>query len=484
MVDLKLLPQELVQNRNKLECNFIFSLWQEPDLIDDYSKTIINGKDIVTPDGMLYYGLITQLRKLGYENFDHATLHTFLSDKDELRKDYEGRGGYTTVNEIKSLIKSDNIATYYDELVKNNMLISLHQEGFNVMEDIDKFKQMTSEDVYNYYDYKLNNICVGKVEKLKAENLSEGYEEYIDEWDKGTMTGFRVGFPMLNYRLMGVHKKNLLLHLAHIGNGKTTSSILFYILPAIESGENVCIIANEQGISEFRQMILSTVVFNKIKYKNMNRQKFIKGDFSPDERKAMIAGAEWLKKCEGKIIFIETADYSIGNVKKIVKKYSKLNYGLFIFDTLKPNVESNDRAWAEFSEVAKELFILAKKEDVAIVATAQLSAESMSRRFLDLSCVGKSRAIAETATQVVMFRSLTREEKEGKVKAYVYNKDRNYEDARREIELDPMKDYIVLFTPKNRFGDIGPQIIYERNMSFNTMYEIGYADIPFDGFGK
>ena len=130
--------------------------------------------------------------------------------------------------------------------------------------------------------------------------------------------------------------------------------------------------------------------------------------------------------------------------------------------------------------------MLAKKEDVAIVATAQLSSESMSRRFLDLSCVGKSRAIAETATQVVMFRSLTREEKEGKVRAYKYVKDETgkYETKRQEIVLEPDRDYIVLFTPKNRFGDVSPQIIYERNMAFNTMYEIGYTEINYDGFNR
>lgn len=484
MIDLKKIPSEIVGNREQLECNYIFSLWQEPSAIEEY-KNIENGKDIITEDGMFYYGILQQLNKLGYETFDSATLHTFLSDKEVLRRGYERRGGAATINEIKSLIKVENLESYHDELIKNNMLINLHLDGFNVLQDIDKFKQMTSEEVYDYYDFKLNNTCVGKVEKLKAENLSDGYDEYIEEWDKGIMKGFRIGYGMLNYRLAGVHKKNLLLHMAHIGNGKTTSSILFYILPAIESGENVCIIANEQGVSEFRQMILSSVVFNKIKYRKMNRQKFINGDFTPEDKQAMREGLEWLRSCEGKINFIETADYSIGTVKKIVKKYSKLNYGLFIFDTLKPAVESSERAWAEFSEVAKELFMLAKREDVAIVATAQLSAESMSRRFLDLSCVGKSRAIAETATQVVMFRSMTREEKEGKLLVYTRKKDENgkYMSERVEEKLDPEKDYIVLFTPKNRFGDIGPQIVYERNMSFNTMYEVGYTEVSFDGFG-
>lgn len=427
-----------------------------------------------------------QLHKLEYTTFDSAALHAFLADKPDLRIAYEQRGGYKEINEIKALLKQDNLHSYYDELVKNNMLINLYRKGFNVLSDIDKFKEMTSEEVYEYYDFQLNNICVGKVEKVRSENLSEGYEEYIDEWDKGVMKGFPIGYPLLNYRLAGVHKKNLLLHMAHIGNGKTTSSILFYILPAIEAGEDVCIIANEQGISEFRQMILASVVFNKIRYFEMNRQRFIRGGFSQKDKEAMLAGAEWLKSQPGKITFIETADYSVGMVKKIIKKYSKLDYGLFIFDTLKPSVESNERAWAEFSEVAKELFMLAKKEDVAIVATAQLSAESMSRKFLDLSCIGKSKAIAETATQVVMFRSLTREEKEGGIAAYQFQKgsDGKYMKERKEIALDPDKDYVVLFTPKNRFGDVNPQIIYERNMSFNTMNEVGFTEISFDGFGR
>ena len=52
------------------------------------------------------------------------------------------------------------------------------------------------------------------------------------------------------------------------------------------------------------------------------------------------------------------------------------------------------------------------------------------------------------------------------------------------IDLDETKDYIVLFTPKNRFGDTQPQLIYERNMSFNTLKEIGYVEIQYDGFKR
>jgi replicative DNA helicase len=458
-------------------------LWKQPDLIDDY-KTITNGIDILTDDGMFYYGIVQQLNKAGYSVFDDISLCTFLSDKKTLKDGYDRRGGYRTIQEIVSLINIDNISSYYDALVKNNMMLNLYSSGFGILNELDKIKQMTSDELYDYYDYKLNNICIGKIEKIKPENLSEGYENFIDEWDSGKSVGFKIGFPLLNYNLAGIHKKNLLLHLGHIGNGKTTTAILMYILPVIESGENVCIIANEQCEDEWRQMMLASVLFNKIEYFKMNRQKFIIGKFTEEDKTYLKKSTEWLKSDgKGKIEFISLNNYSIGNVKKIVKKYSKLNVGLFLFDTLKPEQEDSERAWAEFSEVTKDLFMLAKKEDIAMVATAQLSSESMARRYLDLSCTGKSRAIAETAGQVVMFRSLSKDEKE-KLKPFQYKKseDGRYSKVRQVFDLDMDKDYIVVFTPKNRFGNTSIQFLYERNMSFNTMKEIGYIEIPFDGF--
>lgn len=483
-MDLAKYPKEITLKREAIECNFIFALYKDPTLMDDY-KNIVNGTDILTEDGMFYYGLAQQLYKAGYQAFDNISLYSFLEDKKTLKSGFEDRGGYRSITEITSLINIDNVGIYYDELIKNNMFLRLYDSGFNVVDNLEKLNQMSSSEVYDYYDFQLNNICVGKIEKIKAENLSEGYESYIKEWDEGKSVGYKIGFPLLNYRLAGVHKKNLLLHLGHIGNGKTTTAILFYILPVIESGENVCIIGNEQGVDEFRQMILASVLFNKVGYFGMNRQKFITGRFTEENRDAMKKAAEWLENCEGKIQFIEMTDYSINNVKKIVKKYSKLGTGMFVFDTLKPELESSDKAWAEFSEVAKELFLLAKKEDVAIVATAQLSSESMSRRFLDLSCIGKSRAIAETATQVVCFRTLTNEEKQ-KLKPYQHqkNEDGKYSKIRKIIDLDETKDYIILFTPKNRFGETQPQLVYERNMSFNTLKEIGYVEIQYDGFKR
>lgn len=829
-------PKELVKNRTIIEGNFIFCLWKDPELYGDYYKKINVNKDLLLDDSRFYYSIGLEMYNLEYESFDEATVAIYLENRETLKDGFDNRGGYQTVKEIIRILNEENVTTYYDELVRSNILLNLYDKGFNVEKDLDKLNKMTSDQIYDYYDYMLSNIMVNKVSHINTVDLTTGYEKWIESWDKGSGVGYRVGFPMLNYHLAGIHKSNLILHLAGIGQGKaqplyskiltpdgyvlmkdikvgdkifgedgkihhvvgvypqgkkdiyeitfsdgskvrscdehlwtvqtpkmrmknkfktvtlkdiindklyktnrhgykqwkyyipmtkplkfdvrdikihpyilglllgdggfsdgsimfssseediigaldeycqsielslnysgdtsyrltdynygsnkenkikqelkklglcgllshekfiprqylfnsvqnridllsglidsdgevngdrytfsttseqllkdvqflvqslggtanvedrqthytykgkkkagkpsyrlhikmprdiqafksekhkkkfklgqtearrtirdikyigkeeaqcimtdnpthlyltddmvvthnTTSSLLMYILPIIKSGESVCIIANEQGEEEFRQMLLATVLFNEVGYFKMNRQKFLFGNFTDEDKKYIKKAILWLKQYENQIHYTHLYNYDVTNVKRLIKKYSKIGVGCYLFDTLKPQDDSSEKAWGDFSEVAKELFLTAQEENVAVIATAQLSSAASHRKFLDLSCVGKSRAIAETAGQVIMFRALTEKEKEN-LNVYTYAKDSNgkYLNVKQKHELNPDKDYIVLFVPKNRYGKAGNlQIVYERNMDFNTMKEIGYCNIEYDGFNK
>ena len=42
--------------------------------MDDF-KNIVNGTDVLTEDGMFYYGLAQQLYKAGYQAFDNFSLY-------------------------------------------------------------------------------------------------------------------------------------------------------------------------------------------------------------------------------------------------------------------------------------------------------------------------------------------------------------------------------------------------------------------------
>ena len=479
-------PSYLVENRKLIEGSFIFSLWKMPESYGEFDKDIKADQDFLTPEGVYYYSLGLQMYQKGIRSFDDASIYTFLADKPVLKQGFDNRGGYRTVNEMTSILSVANTESYYDELVKSNSILQLYDEGYDVKKYLKEFSQMTYAQLEDFMEYKLNNIFLKSSSSgVNTADITVNYKEWIDKWDTGEGIGYPVGFGMLNYHLAGIHKKNLILHLGGIGQGKTTSSLLMYVLPIIESGEEICIIANEQDEEQFRQMLLSTVLFNRINYRKMNRQKLLFGGFSEEDKQHLIKASEWLGQYQNKLHFVHLTDYGTSNVKRIIKKYAKLGVGAFLFDTLKPYDESSDKAWAEFSETAKMLFQLAQKEDIAIIATAQLSSESAKRKYLDLSCIGKSRAIAETAGQVIMFRPLRESEKKS-LKVYIFDKDLKGKttNVKKDIPLDEDKDYIIVFIPKNRYGSADIQIVYERNQSFNSLKELGYTHVEYDGFGK
>jgi hypothetical protein len=67
-------------------------------------------------------------------------------------------------------------------------------------------------------------------------------------------------------------------------------------------------------------------------------------------------------------------------------------------------------------------------------------------------------------------------------KPFIYIKDENgkYTSSKRYIELDKSKEYIVKFVDKNRYGKDHFCILYERNLSFNSLHEVGFCTIKED----
>lgn len=483
MIDLNGIPNELLEKRNIIECNFVFSLYKNMDEIGNY-KNVVNGEDIFTTDGMFYYKLITDMNKAGYSVADHISIVEYLEDKITMKNKFEEYGGYKTIQDITSLISESNLEPYYDELVKNNLLIRLYKAGFPVMNKIGKFKEMSSEEVYDYYEFQLSNISVDKIEKIKVDDLSSGYDEWIERANSAKNVGFKIGSKLLDYQMAGIHKGCLTLYLGGIGQGKSSSSVSLFLLPAIETGNDVTILCNEQTADEYRSMIISAVLFGKVgNVKGMNRMSITLGNFDDYKKNKLKEAAQWIEKQPGKIKFVELADYNAINVKKIITKQSKLGCSYFFFDVLKNMNDASDKAWAELSDVAKMLSILAKNLDVAIIASAQLASDSMNRKYLDLTAVGKSRAISECATAVLGFRPIMNNEID-KIKPWQWKKNPDGSDSKIKVEYDlkPENHYILMFVMKNRWGNVNPQIVLEFNQSFNTIKDIGYYDAVYDDF--
>ena len=207
------IPKQLLKNRGAIECNFVFSLWKDSSIYEDYEPLINPDTDLISEDGKFYFHILSGVHDLGFEVIDNMVVTSYLMDRETLKAEFDKRGGYRTVAEILDTIQTDNIDGYYDELVKSNMLINLHKYGFDVLDHIDHYQALNSEQLYDELEFFLNDTCSTNSDILQAEDLSSGYGPYIDQWDTGFMRGIKVGYEILNDRLMGVHKKNLLLHI-------------------------------------------------------------------------------------------------------------------------------------------------------------------------------------------------------------------------------------------------------------------------------
>ena len=484
-MDINTIPKALLEQRQRLECNFIFCLYKDPFLIPDYQH-IRNTEDIITEDGMFYYGLAQGLYNAGYQTFDNMTILSFLDGKKTTRQTFEELGGYANMQEILNLINVDNFESYYEELVKNNLLIRLNAAGFPVLDKLDMFDEMSSTQIYDYYDYQLNSLSLDKAEKAKIENLSSDYDTWLKQSDESKNVGFKVGSGMMDYQLAGIHRGNLTLLGAGIGQGKTSSAIPLFILTAVETGNDITILCNEQNSTDYRNMIICSVLFQKLSgVKGLNRASIIRGHFNDDQKRYIKQAIEWLEKQPGKIKFIEMNDYNVNNVKKVIKKQAKCGCAYFFFDVLKNESDASDKAWGVLADTAKALFLLAKHEDVAILATVQLAPDCMNRKYLDLSAIGKSRAISECAATVMLFRHIQNNEID-KIKPWKWKKDPDGKNTkiRETIDLDPMKHYILMFIPKNRFGSTITQIVLEFNQDFNTITDVGYYIASYDDFTR
>jgi replicative DNA helicase len=188
-------------------------------------------------------------------------IREYLHGKDLLNEMFEDYGGLQTIHDIKK-VNNDNLESYLDSLLKYNSLNRLHVKGFNILDNMDKFRQMTSNEVYDWYDYMVSNTFLQTSSSVRPVDLAQGNREFIKRANEGMEKGIDIDDPILNYRLGGLHRGNILLHTAHSGIGKTSSIIPLFVLPLIKRGMKVVLLINEQSEDAWRSMLLPSIISN------------------------------------------------------------------------------------------------------------------------------------------------------------------------------------------------------------------------------
>jgi len=475
-------PPELTAQRDHMEANFIFCLWKNPELFSDYEKEVRADRDLLTEDGRFYYSLAYEMYKLGYKSFDDASIFSYVEGKETLKNGFTRRGGYKTVDEIKRILNEENIETYYDELVKFNMLLKLHDKGFNVVNEIDKFKKMTSVQLYDYFEYQLDNVFLNRGNGVKIEDLDFN-DDFIEACDAGEEMGlsYAAACPLLNFHTLGLHRSNVQIFAGFSGTGKTSFCINSYILSILDQGENVTIIANEMNKRSWQHILMATILSQKLDYYGLPRKKQKMGNLAAEQKEKMEEAREYFNEhYKGRLKFAKIYDYSTEDVKKIIRKMAKQGFKYALYDTFKSEDSSSAQMTGELIESSKQLLQVAEKEDVGIIITMQLAIYMENTRYLTAACLSGAKGVKEIVSELVLTRQVWEDEFNGEkydIKPYRYKKDSNgkFTKIKEEITLKHDKKYMILFLDKTRNDEGDTTLLYQFDGAWNKWTEIGYC---------
>lgn len=498
--------------------------WNNPEQYVYYPEEKISSKTFLNPVWGFFFGMGVHMKKEGITYFDDISVMKALKDKGA-EKHFEKYGGFDTIREIQEEVegREDNLDAYYNIIKKYDMLRQLHGLfGDKVLEKTDKYdyKKMEKEDLHNYWTDKLNSIALDGDAKYDVHYLLEGLEDDIVEWDESP----DVGLPFYESKMMtkictGWDFGNMYIYGGFGGSGKTSLTFNKIIMSCIEQQEPLLIIANEQGIKDFKKLLISTALGIKKEY--LKRQRLNEGSFTADEKKKLENAIEWVEKfSQGNsklIAFAFMEDYIIRDVKKIIKHFAMRGYKSVMIDTGKPS-EGNagtQQRWEVFTEDFKELYKLCRAQggglNLRMWVNVQLADNALTRRFLNEHAFGDSKKIKNEASVVFMGRSLWDDEYEGgdkEIKAWRWMPKKGNEDDpanvfgdntdkdfyKEEFTLPKfwtdkngekhMNQYYVIFTPKNRRGrdNKGGQeiLILQANFNNNSWREIGWCLIHDD----
>lgn len=483
-MDLEKCLEKINENREQIEAPFVFCFWKDPDLYDDY-KFVNDKKDetLKSEDAQFYFNLGKALYDAGFRKFDNITVYGFLQNKPNVKETFEDYGGYREVENLKQLVNVENVDAYFDKIAKLNTLEALCELTFNSFEDVSKFDKMSSQQVYDYFEYKLNDISIASTHDVEEESLVID-DEFIEECNTGDAVGisYAKNCPIMNYLTLGVPLGEMFMIAGHSGVGKSSFVFENMVLPMAEEGVKVAIVSNEMRSKDYKIMLLAHILTKELNYWGLTRKQIKMGHFTNEQREMLNKAKKISQEKYSSLGFIKLFDNDIGKVLKYIKKKSKRGYQIFVWDTMKSDDSLDEKMFLQLLINSRKVFQLASKENIAIIPTYQLALYTVNQRYLDASCLANGKQIKEVFSEMIYMRQLWQDEYTGEkydCKAYQLqkNEDGKYTKVKRMIELDKDKKYIVAFLDKTRNDEDKQQVLYEVNGRFNSWKEIGYCNI-------
>lgn len=470
---------ELLEKRLEIEANVISSIYSDLLLLDDCN---LDPTSFLTKDGRFYFSLAQDIRNKKFYVIDEVTI--LSNSKDKVVEKFNDRGGWETIQNMIDVTNTSNFDIYLDLLHRENIILGLYKDGFNLFEEIeygDKkltpikvFRKFTADEVIDFYETVLTNYGTGYSSEVLEDEEMDLDDKFLEDCQQGMESGVPFAdmgydingelisiFPFLSAQIGGFNEQGLHMIGGFSGCGKST--ILISIISAlVANGRKCVIVSNEETINRYK---IKWTVFLMARYANyykLTKKRLTSGDIDAESKKQYkIVQKYWRDNFKGKIKFIAINDASIKTVvKKIRENVLRYGYDTYAYDTFKiQNVDmSNARQDLALVRDSRELDKLCKKYNLIGLASIQLSESQKGRLFLTSSSLSNSKQVKEILTTLILIRNAYDQEFDPKSSYYMQPfrwKKKANGDGWYQEEYTPKEgqNFKVCFIEKSRGGE-------------------------------
>ena len=477
--------ERLLKNRLQVEGNVVSVLWKDPLLLEDLNLT---SNEFVTKDGKLLFEAAQVLRSRGLAHFDEVAITTYLDE--ETQEKIADIGGFQSISRLMDIANLSNAPQFIDDLYRSNLLMKLADEGFPLFKPVKTDKgtdvvpfelfekhHFTSNEITDWYDVKIAKMSRDGTQSKILEEKTGGFEITDDVIDK-FKSGFAMGLDFslggkdiegndigicrfLSNTLAGIHKGCTQAICGYSSAGKT--NLWCHIIMGILSSnteESVLICSNEQDSTPFYMNFITWLSYKYFRYYSLTKNKLQSGNLS-DEDKQMLKKIQkhWNENFAKRVFFIHISDADMTTVKKKCRYYIlQKNVSCILYDTMKAEIGdmgTNDATWLSLIRDSRQLDAIAKRYNVAMMLSLQISSSTKGRLWLDESCISQSRQVIEVFESCCYLRGCYREELCQDSKVFIKPFRRVKENGKwveQPFLPDPDANYRILFYGKNRNG--------------------------------
>lgn len=297
-------PAQLLKGRIQNEGNVISCFFKDMLLLDD---TTFESKDFITTDGLFYFSLLKNLREKGFYSLDEITILSNMNQ--DVIDRYNENGGWDTIQHQIDIINVQNFDTYIDILYRENIILNMHNDGFNLLNEIivgDKkviplklFRKMTAEEVTDWYEARISSYGTGYSSKILEEEEIDFDDDFIESCKDGEengvpfdIAGYDVNgeeincFPFLSRQIMGLLEGTFTMMGGFSSAGKSTWWITV-LMALLHYDRKILIISNEENIKKFKIKFMVWLLGKRNRYFKLTKKKMASGDINTESRKSL-----------------------------------------------------------------------------------------------------------------------------------------------------------------------------------------------------